>query len=94
MSARAEARLRELTLYSSARKLHSEMSAVEKLEREVQLLPPGQFAEFAAWFNRLQNEQWDREMDDDAASGKLSFLFEEAEAESKQKQLRDWPSSK
>jgi hypothetical protein len=67
------------------------MSAVEKIEREVQQLPPAQFAEFAVWFNRLQNEQWDNEMDADSASGKLDFLFEEAKAERKSKQLRDWP---
>lgn len=65
------------------------MSAVEKLEREIQQLRPEQFAEFAAWFNRLQNEQWDNQMDEDSASGKLDFLFEEAKAERKTKQLRD-----
>jgi hypothetical protein len=67
------------------------MSAVEKLEREVQQLPPEQFAEFAVWFNRLQNEHWDNEMDEDSASGKLDFLFDEAKAERKSNKLRDWP---
>ncbi len=68
------------------------MSAIEKLEREVQQLPPDQFAEFAAWFNRLQNEQWDTEMDEDSASGKLDFLFEEAKAERTANKLRNWPT--
>jgi hypothetical protein len=34
---------------------------------------------------------WDEEIDQDSSAGKLDFLFEEAERESGQGLLREWP---
>jgi hypothetical protein len=37
------------------------------------------------------NAAWDKQMEKDAASGKLDRLFEEAESERGRGRLRDWP---
>ena len=67
------------------------MSTVEEIERAAEQLAPADFGRLVSWINRRQHEQWTRQMDQDAAAGKLDFLFEEAEAERQSGQLWDWP---
>jgi len=38
----------------------------------------------------LDAKNWDKQMEEDAASGKLDFLFSEADQERKAGKLRDW----
>ena len=38
-----------------------------------------------------QADLWDKQIDSDSKSGKLDFLFEEAEAEDAKGELREWP---
>lgn len=38
------------------------------------------------------DDAWDRKMDSDAASGRLSFLVREADDARNQGTLRDWPT--
>jgi hypothetical protein len=70
------------------------MSTVEKIERAAEQLAPADFDRLVPWINRCHHEQWTRQMDQDAAAGKLDFLFEEAETERQAGQLRDWPPAK
>jgi hypothetical protein len=44
-------------------------------------LPPKELAELAAFVSEQDNAAWDKQMEQDAVSGKLDFLFEEAERE-------------
>jgi hypothetical protein len=44
-------------------------------------LSPKELAELAAFVLEQDNAAWDKQMEKDAASGKLDFLFEEAERE-------------
>lgn len=67
------------------------MSTVEEIERAAEQLAPADFDRLVSWINRRHHEQWTRQMDRDAAAGKLDFLFEEAETERQSGQLRDWP---
>jgi hypothetical protein len=46
------------------------------------------------WFRAREQARWDEQLDADSASGKLDFLFAEAESESEQGLVRNWPSSK
>jgi len=39
----------------------------------------------------VEQHAWDEEIDRDSSAGKLDFLFEEAERESAQGLLREWP---
>jgi hypothetical protein len=58
------------------------MDRVEEIEAAIQGLPPEEYQRLVQW-----NEQMDR----DSSAGKLDFLFEEAERESGQGLLREWP---
>lgn len=69
------------------------MNNVEEIERAIEQLAPEDFARVTAWILRRQNDQWDRQMESDAAAGKLDFLFEEADRERHEGKLRDWPSA-
>jgi hypothetical protein len=46
-----------------------------------------------AFLVELDNAAWDKQIEADAASGKLDFLFEEAEKERTRGTLRDWPEN-
>jgi hypothetical protein len=54
------------------------MKSVEELERAIRELPPEQFAELRRWFAELDAPLWDRQLEVDAASGRLDSLVEEA----------------
>jgi len=67
------------------------MSTVEEIEQAVVELPPSELARLAAWMREYDAEVWDRQMEEDSASGKLDVLFEQADQERKAGRLRDWP---
>lgn len=54
------------------------MTRVEQLEHEIQKLSPSEFAELRAWLIERDWEEWDRQIEQDAASGKLDRLFADA----------------
>jgi hypothetical protein len=64
------------------------MSMIEKIEQDIEGLSSHDFDRLAVWVDRRRNEKWDRQMEEDAASGRLDFLFEEAEAGRKSGKLR------
>ena len=68
------------------------MKTVEEIEHEIQELPVPDVARLSAWLSEYDGKVWDRQMDEDAASGKLDSLFEESEKERKAGKLRIWPS--
>ena len=70
------------------------MDRVKEIEAAIDSLPPEEFYRFAQWFRQRDQEQWDEQVDHDSVSGKLDFLFEEAEDESKKGLLREWPPAK
>jgi len=54
------------------------MTRLEQLEEQIQQLSPSEFAELRTWLLERDWEEWDRQIEQDAASGKLEQLFEEA----------------
>ena len=68
------------------------MSTVVEIESAIANLPKKEFWELASWFDDARNRAWDQQMQADAESGKLDFLFEEAQAERVAGTLKDWPS--
>ncbi|MGI9088114.1 MAG: hypothetical protein ACR2HH_10315 [Chthoniobacterales bacterium] len=62
-----------------------------ELEQAVRQLPPQELTAFTALVVKLDNEAWDKQINEDAASGKLDSLFEEAEQERARGTLRNWP---
>lgn len=54
------------------------MSTILEIENAIERLVPTERAKLAAWLARKEAQDWDAQMDADAGSGKLDFMFEEA----------------
>ena len=54
------------------------MSKVENIEQQIKTLSPKELAEFRAWFIEFDWAAWDRQLERDAAAGKLDPLAEKA----------------
>lgn len=70
------------------------MDRVEEIEAAISGLAPEEYRRLLQWFRAREQARWDEEIDRDSSDGKLDFLFEEAEDESAQGSLRDWPPQK
>lgn len=70
------------------------MDRVEEIEAAIQGLPPEEYHRIVLWFRAREQARWDEQMDRDSSAGKLDFLFEEADNESAQGLLREWPPRK
>jgi hypothetical protein len=67
------------------------MNTVEEIEQAAEQLAPSDFDRLASWVSGRYHDLWTRQMERDAAKGRLDFLFNEADAEREAGQLRDWP---
>ena len=54
-----------------------------ELKKEVKKLSPGDFNEFTSWLDECVAEQWDIQIQEDAAHGKLDFIDHKADAAAK-----------
>ena len=54
------------------------MTKLEKIEQDIASLTPGEVAKLARWFAEFQADVWDKQIEDDAKSGRLDKLAEEA----------------
>ncbi|MGH9661152.1 MAG: hypothetical protein ACRD96_21570 [Bryobacteraceae bacterium] len=70
------------------------MDRVEEIEAAIASLPPEEYRRLVDWFRAREQERWDEQVDRDSDAGKLDFLFREAEKESAQGLVRDWPPPK
>ena len=57
------------------------MTKLESLEEEIKRLSPAEMAQLRDWFLELDADQWDREIERDANSGKLEKVFEKSLAD-------------
>ena len=71
-----------------------DMGSLEEIEQAIEKLPPEEFLQIARWVREREQRQWDERLDSDSASGKLDFLFTEAESDSADGFLRNWPPRK
>lgn len=69
------------------------MSSVTEIESAIRGLPEEEFWKLADWFDELRSEAWDRQIEADAASGRLDFLFEEAARERSEGKSIPWPDA-
>ena len=67
------------------------MDRVEQMEAAISGLAPEEYQRFVQWFRAREQARWDEQLDRDSTAGKLDFLFEEADRESAQGLLREWP---
>ena len=57
------------------------MGNVKSIEQAVESLPASELAEFRRWFAEFDAAAWDKQIEQDAASGKLETLAAEALAD-------------
>jgi len=54
------------------------MSSVQEIEEAVLKLSPAELAAFREWFAEFEADAWDRQIEEDAAAGRLDALADEA----------------
>ncbi len=59
------------------------MDRVEEIEAAINDLPPEDFQRIANWFRERDQSLWDQQLDRDAVDGKLDFLFNEVETDTR-----------
>ncbi|MEY2505731.1 MAG: hypothetical protein QOH01_60 [Verrucomicrobiota bacterium] len=69
------------------------MSTVEEIKKAAGALSVNEREELLSWLLDVDDD-WDRQMAQDAAAGKLDFLIEEARSAVREESLRDWPKPK
>ena len=65
--------------------------SLAEIKSAVDKLSPKELAELAAFIRDRDHAAWDQEIEQDAAAGRLDFLFDEAAKERAAGTLRDWP---
>lgn len=65
------------------------MTKLEALEEQIKKLSAEELAQLRDWLLELDAEQWDREIERDAASGKLDKLFEKSVADHRSGKSRE-----
>ena len=54
------------------------MEHVQDIEKAVSNLPPNDLERFRAWFEEFDAIEWDRQFEEDASSGRLDAIAQEA----------------
>ena len=54
------------------------MTSVQDIEAAVERLAPEQRAQFRAWFEAFDANEWDRRLEQDINAGRLDWLADEA----------------
>lgn len=57
------------------------MGNIKSIEKAVEALPPEELAEFRRWFAEFDAAAWDKQIDRDAAAGRLDSLAADALAD-------------
>jgi hypothetical protein len=65
------------------------MSTITEIEQAVQRLSPQELAEFREWFAEFDAELWDRQIERDAAAGRLDALADEARGDLRDGRVKD-----
>ena len=65
------------------------MSTVQEIKQAILNLPKSEYAEIIEWLYELEEEEWDRQIEDDAAAGRLDFLKAQAEEAKRNGTLSD-----
>ena len=67
--------------------------SLAEIKSAVRELSPKELAELTAFISEQGNAAWNKQIEQDAALGKLDFLFQEADQERRAGKLRDWPEN-
>ena len=67
------------------------MSRVEEIKAAIEQLSPRERCELHALLYPFEDDEWDKQMKADAASGKLDWMIEEAERSMRDGTATEWP---
>ncbi len=70
------------------------MTKVEEIKAEIDKLSFQERCELNALLNPLPDDEWDKQMRQDAKSGKLDWMIEEAERSERENTARGFPRPK
>ena len=65
------------------------MSTVKELEEALQRLSPEERAAFRDWYAEFDAAEWDRQLEADAAAGRLDWLVAEARKDRREGRCND-----
>jgi hypothetical protein len=65
------------------------MTSLPEIEVAIKQLPESDVRQLAAWLQTYLDETWDRQIEEDLASGKLDNLIAQAEADIAANNVRD-----
>ena len=65
------------------------MSNVTEIQQAILSLTEADYLQLRHWFNELDWEKWDRQIEADSKSGKLDFLIAEALETKEEGKLKD-----
>ena len=65
------------------------MSKLESIQAEIETLTPDDFTYLKNWINELDEQKWDKEIEEDSNEGKLDFLIKEDLLEKSKNQLQE-----
>jgi hypothetical protein len=54
------------------------MSTAEEIESAVSMLPPEELSRFRAWFQQFDADSWDKQIEEDAKTGRLDKIADKA----------------
>ena len=54
------------------------MTTIEKIEHDIKKLNRDELAVFRAWFTEYDSDEWDRQIEEDVATGRFDTLADEA----------------
>jgi hypothetical protein len=62
----------------------------EQIKAQIEALPQSEYAKLIDWLSERDAAEWDRAIEQDASSGALDFLIDEAQKEKKLGKLREF----
>ncbi len=65
------------------------MQTLEEIEKAVTRLPKSDLRDFRDWFDQYDQNAWDKQFEEDADSGKLDSLADQAISEFKAGQCKE-----
>ena len=68
------------------------MNTVLEIESAISRLPEDEFWKLSTWFDEMRDKAWTEKMQEDAESGRLDFLFEEAALSRRGGEKQEWPA--
>jgi hypothetical protein len=67
----------------------TKMTKLQLIQAEIESLTSDEFLYLRNWINNLDDQQWEKQIEEDSLAGKLDFLIEEALFEKSKNQLRE-----